>query len=334
MRNPLAAMFHRTFVTTVTTIVAPLLILVTFAPFVSAQDTDNVIRIGYQKYGTLVLLKARGSLEKRLAPLHVEVKWTEFPAGPQLLEGLNVGSIDFGIAGEAPPIFAQAAGADLVYAGYEPPASAGEAILVPKDSSIRTVAELKGKKVALNKGSNVHFMLVKLLEKAGVQYKDIDTVFLTPADARAAFERGSVDAWAIWEPFLAAAQRQTGARILADGNGVVSNHQFFLASRSYAAKRADVVAIVLEELAIVDQWAKTNPKDAAGALQPQMGLDQPTLELALSRGGYGVTPMNDAVLAEQQRIADTFHDLKLIPKHINVRDATLQGTSAGAEARR
>jgi sulfonate transport system substrate-binding protein len=245
-----------------------------------------------------------------------------------------VGSIDFGIAGEAPPIFAQAAGADLVYVGSEPPASAGEAILVPKDSPIRTVAELKGKKVALNKGSNVHFLLVKLLEKAGVQYKDIDTVFLTPADARAAFERGSVDAWAIWEPFLAAAQRQTGARILADGNGVVSNHQFFLASRTYAARRADVIAIVLEELAIVDQWAKTNPKEAAAALQPQIGLDQPTLELALSRGGYGVAPMNDTVLAEQQGIADTFYDLRLIPKHINVRDAILPGTSTGTQAKR
>jgi sulfonate transport system substrate-binding protein len=196
------------------------------------------------------------------------------------------------------------------------------------------VAELKGKKVALNKGSNVHFLLVKLLEKAGVQYKDIDTVFLTPADARAAFERGSVDAWAIWEPFLAAAQRQTGARILADGNGVVSNHQFFLASRTYAARRADVIAIVLEELAIVDQWAKTNPKEAAAALQPQIGLDQPTLELALSRGGYGVAPMNDTVLAEQQGIADTFYDLRLIPKHINVRDAILPGTSTGTQAKR
>jgi sulfonate transport system substrate-binding protein len=331
MRNFWSAMFHRSIVGTV---VAPILVLLALAPFSSAQNADNVIRIGYQKYGTLVLLKARGSLEKRLAPLHVEVKWTEFPAGPQLLEGLNVGSIDFGIAGEAPPIFAQAAGADLVYVGYEPPASAGEAILVPKDSPIKTVAELKGKKVALNKGSNVHFMLVKLLEKAGVNYKDIDAIFLTPADARAAFERGSVDAWAIWEPFLAAAQRQTGARILADGNGVVSNHQFFLASRSYAAKRADVVAIVLEELAIVDQWAKSNSKEAAAALQPQIGLDQPTLELALSRGGYGVTPMSDAVLAEQQRIADTFYDLKLIPKHINVRDATLQGASTGTEAKR
>jgi sulfonate transport system substrate-binding protein len=327
MRNSPAGMFHRT-------IVRPILVLMALAPLAVAQNPDNVIRIGYQKYGTLVLLKARGSLEKRLAPMHVEVKWTEFPAGPQLLEGLNVGSIDFGIAGEAPPIFAQAAGADLVYVGNEPPASAGEAILVPEDSPIKTVAELKGKKVALNKGSNVHFLLVKLLEKAGVRYTDIDTIFLTPADARAAFERGSVDAWAIWEPFLAAAQRQTGARILADGNGVVSNHQFFLASRSYATKRADVVAIVLEEVAAVDQWAKTDTKAAAAALQPQIGLDQATLELALSRGGYGVTPVSDPVLAEQQRIADAFYDLKLIPKHIKVRDATLQGTATGTEAKR
>jgi sulfonate transport system substrate-binding protein len=316
------------------TILVAISILIAAAPAALPQNTDNVIRIGYQKYGTLVLLKARGSLEKRLAPLHIEVKWTEFPAGPQLLEGLNVGAIDFGTVGEAPPIFAQAAGADLIYVGNEPAASAAEAILVPKDSPIKTVAELKGKKVALNKGSNVHFLLVKLLEKAGVQYRDIDAVFLTPADARAAFERGSVDAWAIWEPFLAAAQMQTGARILADGNGVVSNHQFFLASRPYASKRSDVVAIVLEEVAAVDEWAKTNPKEAAAALSPQIGLDQPTLELALSRGGYGVVPVNDAVLAEQQRIADSFYELKLIPKHINVRDATLQGTSAGTQAKR
>jgi sulfonate transport system substrate-binding protein len=325
MSNPVKRKFHAT-------ILVAILSLTVFASFTLAQNADNVIRIGYQKYGTLVLLKARGSLEKRLAPMHVEVKWTEFPAGPQLLEGLNVGSIDFGTVGEAPPIFAQAAGADLVYVGNEPPASAGEAILVPKDSPIKTVAELKGKKVALNKGSNVHFLLVKLLEKAGVQYKDIDTVFLTPADARAAFERGSVDAWAIWEPFFAAAQRQTGARILADGNGVVSNHQFFLASRPYASKRADVVAVVLEELSAVDQWAKANPKDAATVLSPQIGLDQATLELALSRGGYGVTPVNDAVLAEQQRIADSFYDLKLIPKRINVRDATLQGALSASES--
>jgi sulfonate transport system substrate-binding protein len=249
-----------------------------------------------------------------------------------LLEGLNVGSIDFGTVGEAPPIFAQAAGADLIYVGNEPAASAAEAILVPKDSPIKTLADLKGKKVALNKGSNVHFLLVKLLEKAGVQYKDIDPVFLAPSDARAAFERGSVDAWAIWEPFFAAAQRQTGARVLADGNGVVSNHQFFLASRAYANQRADVVSIVLNEVAAVDNWARSNIKEAAGALSPQIGLDQPTLELALSRGGYGVKPVDDAVIAEQQRIADSFYDLRLIPKRITVRDATLVAPKPGDQS--
>jgi sulfonate transport system substrate-binding protein len=170
-----------------------------------------------------------------------------------------------------------------------------------------------------------------LLEKAGVKYGDIDTIFLTPADARAAFERGSVDAWVIWEPFLAAAQKQAGARILADGNGVVSNHQFFLASRPYASKRPDVVSIVLEEVGAVDEWAKTNQKDAAAALVPQIGLDQATLELALSRGGYGVKPVSDTVLAEQQKIADAFFDLKLIPKRITVQDATVQGSQSQAK---
>ena len=295
-----------------------------------ANPSDNIIRIGYQKYGTLVLLKARGSLEKKLAPLHIEVQWTEFPAGPQLLEGLNVGSIDFGTVGEAPPIFAQAAGADLVYVGNEPPASAGEAIVVPKNSPIKNLSELKGKKIALNKGSNVHYLLVKLLEKAGVKYSEIDPIYLTPADARAAFERGSVDAWVIWEPFFAAVQKQTDARILADGQGVVSNNQFFVASRTYAQKRADVVSIVLNEVAGVDDWAKSHIKDAAAALQPRIGLDVPTLELALSRGGYGVKPVTDAVMAEQQNIADAFYNLRLIPKHINVRDATLPEARAQA----
>jgi sulfonate transport system substrate-binding protein len=304
-----------------------------FVPFGYSQKSDpsgQVIRIGYQKYGTLVLLKARGTLEKHLAQNHVEVQWTEFPAGPQLLEGLNVGSIDFGIAGEAPPIFAQAAGADIVYVGYEPQASAGEALIVPKNSPIKNLSDLRGKKIALNKGSNVHYLLVKLLEKAGLKYNDIDAIYLAPADARAAFERGSVDAWVIWEPFLAAAQNQTGARIVVDGQGLVSNHQFFLASRSYAQKHAEVVSIVLSELASVDQWAKTHVDDAATVLQPQIGLDHSTLQLALSRNGYGVAPVTDAVMSEQQQIADAFYNLRLIPKHINVRDATLGNLQAQA----
>ena len=301
------------------------LLVFSAVPALPAQaQTQEKLRIGYQKYGTLIILKARGDLERRLKPLNVEVTWSEFPAGPQLLEGLNVGSIDFGTVGEAPPIFAQAAGARLVYVGNEPPAPASEAIIVPKGSSITKVADLKGKKVALNKGSNVHYLLVKALERAGLKYSDIEPVFLPPSDARAAFERGSVDAWVIWDPFLAAAERQIDARILADGKGIVSNHQFYLASTPYADRRPDVVNIVLEELGKIDEWGKKNPKEVAAFLAPAIGLDVPTVELAALRYSYGVSPISAEVIAEQQKIADTFADLKLIPKKLDVREAAWQ----------
>ena len=286
-----------------------------------AQSKPELLRIGYQKYGTLTLLKARGELEKRLAPQGIEVKWTEFPAGPQLLEGLNVGSIDFGTVGEAPPIFAQAAGADLVYVANQPPAPQGEAIVVPKGSPLNSVAELKGKKIALNKGSNVHFLLVKALEKAGLKYTDVQTVFLPPADARAAFERGAVDAWVIWDPFLAAAEKQLGARVLADGRGLVANHQFYLAARPYADKRPQVIQAIVEELARLDRWAEGDPTAVAAFLGPQIGLDVGIAEVAAARFAYGIVPISTAVAVEQQKIADAFFELKLIPQALRIADA-------------
>lgn len=247
------------------------------------------------------------------------------PAGPQLLEGLNVGSIDFGTVGEAPPIFAQAAGADLVYVANQPPAPEAEAIIVPKGSPIKSVAELKGKKVALNKGSNVHYLLVKLLEKAGVKYADIQTVFLPPADARAAFERGSVDAWVIWDPFLAAAEKQIGARVLANGKGLVANTQFYLVSRPYGEKNPQVVKAIVNELEKLDVWAAKNPSGVADVLGPQIGLDRPITELAVSRFAYGIQPINAKTAAEQQKIADAFQALNLIPKPIRITDALPAG---------
>lgn len=296
------------------------------APLAQAQDTKvqrKVVRIGYQKYGTLTLLKGRGTLERRLAPQGVTVQWTEFPAGPQLLEGLNVGSIDFGTVGEAPPIFAQAAGAALVYVGNEPPSPHSEAIVVPKDSQIQSVAQLKGKRVALNKGSNVHYLLLRALEQAGVAYKDIQPVYLPPADARAAFERGAVDAWVIWDPFFAAAQKQLGARVLADGKGLVANHQFYLASRDWARANPALQRVLLEEIGKVDDWGRDNAKEVTAILAAQTGLEPAVVALAASRYSYGVKPVSDQVLREQQKIADAFASLKLIPKPIAIKDAVL-----------
>jgi sulfonate transport system substrate-binding protein len=285
--------------------------------------TPGVLRIGYQKYGTLTLLKASGALDKRLAAANVTIRWAEFPAGPQLLEALNVGSLDFGTTGEAPPIFAQAAGADLVYVGTEPPAPASEAIVVAQQSPIQSVSGLKGKKIALNKGSNVHYLLVKALEKSGLTYQDVNVIYLPPADARAAFERGSVDAWAIWDPFLAAAETQLRARILIDGKGLVSNHQFYLAARKHAQQNPEIVRIVLDELNKLDLWNRSNTKEVGLSLAKEIGLDPAVAGLSARRLSFGVLPIDEKIISEQQNIADTFADLKLIPKKIQIRDATL-----------
>jgi sulfonate transport system substrate-binding protein len=232
--------------------------------------------------------------------------------------------------GEAPPIFAQAAGANLVYVANEPPSPRSEAIVVRSDSGLKTVAELKGKKIALNKGSNVHYLLVRAIEKAGLKYSDITPVYLPPADARAAFERGSVDAWVIWDPLLAAAEKQLGARVLADGAGLVSNYQFYVAARPYAGKHADIVRIIIEELARVDEWGLQHPKEVAAVLAAQTGLDAATVDLAVQRYSYGVKPLTPAVIAEQQRVADAFTRLKLISKPLRVADIVWQPTAGKA----
>ena len=288
----------------------------------TAAGTPKELRIGYQKYGTLVILKARGTLEKRLAEKGVAVKWTEFPFGPPLLEAINVGSIDVGTTGEAPPIFAQAAGADLVYIGNEPPAPSAEALIVPKDSPVRAVADLKGKKIAVGKGSNANFLLVKLIENAGLKFSDVEVAYLPPADARAAFESGRVDAWAIWDPFLAAAEKQLNARVVADGKGAVANHQFYLAARAYAEKHPEIVHILLDEIDKIDQWGRQNPKEVAKFIAPLIGIDLPIIDVAAHRLTYGVKPVTPEVIAAQQKIADKFYELKLVPKHVKVSDAT------------
>lgn len=289
-----------------------------------AQSALKEVRIGYQKYGSLLIVKTRGALDKRLAEKGIAVKWTEFPFGPPLLEAINVGSIDIGTVGEAPPVFAQAAGADLVYIGNEPPAPSSEALLVPSGSPLQKVADLKGHKVAVAKGSNANYFLVKALENAGLRFTDIEPVYLAPADARAAFESGRVDAWAIWDPYQAAAEKQLKARTLTDGKGIVENHQFYMAARSFASKNPEIVHIVLDEIAKTDQWGKQNPKEVAKLLAPQLGIDLPIVELAAERLGYGVRPVSPEVLAAQQRIADKFYELKLVPRKVKVSDAALE----------
>ncbi|PJN90500.1 sulfonate ABC transporter substrate-binding protein [Bacillus sp. mrc49] len=293
-----------------------------------AKESTKTIQIGYQKFGTLNILKSKGDLERRLKDAGYTVDWTEFPAGPQLLEALNVGSIDFGHTGEAPPIFAQAANAPLVYVANQPANPAGEAIVVQKDSPIKSVKELKGKKVGLNKGSNVHYLLVKALEEAGLTLDDIKPVYLPPADARAAFEGNQIDAWVIWDPFLSAAELELKTKTIQNGEGLVSNREFFLATDTFA-ENEKALNIIKEELIKVDKWIEENPSDVAEFLSPEIGMSVEVLEKTLKRKKYGLEDISDSVLDDQQKIADTFYNLKLIPSKINVLDASIKNNEGG-----
>jgi len=282
------------------------------------------LRIGYQKSAAnLVIVKQQGALEKRLP--QTRVSWVEFPAGPQLLEALSVGSLEFGLTGDAPPVFAQAAGKNLVYVGAEPAKPDSSAILVLRNSPIRTLAELKGKKIGVQKGSSAHYLLVRALAKAQLQWSDIQPIYLAPADARAAFERGSVDAWAIWDPFYAATELAIQPRVLTSGRGLSSNNSFYLAATAFAQEHAQTLAVLFEELTRADRFVQENRPEAIKLIAAFSGLDAGVVSLFLQRRPRSPVGLLSAkTVADQQQVADAFAALSLTPKPVQVADIVWQ----------
>lgn len=280
----------------------------------------GLLRVGYQKNGILAVAKEQGAIETRLTRLGLGVTWVEFSYGPPLLEALSLGSIDFGQVGDAPPIFAQAAKADLVYAAAQPNGGSGSAILLPKGSDIRTLADLRGKRVAFAKGSSAHNLTIAALEKAGLGYGDIAPVTLAPADAAAAFARGAIDAWTVWDPYFAIAETGEGVRILAQASEITPTNNFFLANRTAIEASPERFTAAIEALGGVASWCEANRGEVASSLSRITGVPLAATERAVGRIKYVIAPMDAAVTAEQQRIADRFHGLKIIPRAIRVSD--------------
>ncbi|HEY1132177.1 MAG TPA: aliphatic sulfonate ABC transporter substrate-binding protein [Roseateles sp.] len=281
------------------------------------------LRIGFQKGSfNLALLKSYGLLEQRLSGARIQ--WTEFPAGPQLLEALALGSVDLGATGDAPPVFAQAAGKDVVYVGAEPPKPDSSAVLVKPDSPLKTLADLKGHRIALQKGSSAHFLAVQAIRRAGLAWADIQPVYLPPAEARAAFERGSVDAWAVWDPYYAAAEISGELRTLATSRGLTSNNTFYLASRALSQQPA-LLKTLFQALTDTDARVQTDRRDAVQRYAEFAGLSVAIVQRMVERRGAApVSPLSAQLVGEQQQVADAFAELGLIPRPIRVADAIVQ----------
>lgn len=299
--------------------------LVAIAANANAADELKKLRIGHQKSSTLVtVLKANGDLEKDLNKLGYTVAWSEFPSGLPLLEALNVGAVDLsGDVADTVPVFAQAAGANLTYVATEAPSPEAQALIVKADSAIKTIADLKGKKVAVTKAAGVHYLLIKQLNGAGLKFSDIEPAYLTPADGRAAFEKGAVDAWIVWDPFVSAAQKQSNVRVIADSKGYADYARFYLASSAFAAEHPDVLRLVFDKLQAAGKWVKANPDGAAKILAPVWGLTPEIVTLANSHRSYEVLPVKPENLVEVQKIADTFFAEGALPKNIKASDAQI-----------
>ena len=304
-----------------------------YSAAVKKVSRDRELRIGFQRFGNLGILKARQSLEQAFASRGVSVLWSEFPAGPQLLHALACDEIDFGTTGEAPPVFAQATNSELVYVAWEPPAPQSVAMVVPQHSDIRTLSDLRGKRIALNKGSNVHWLLLHILEEAGLALNDVKVVYIPPKYPLTASDYLAVDAWMMWDPLLSDAEYSGELRVVASGEGRVNNHQFYLSRRDYASRNSDIMQRLLAELTQTGQFIDQHRQEAVGLLSAELGLNAASLARALARRSHRPRPMDLNVIRAQQSIADRFYALGLIHKPVSVREAVWYGEATHSDPR-
>jgi len=290
-----------------------------------AEAALKEIRIGYQKNGVLVIARQQSTLEKHFRPQGIDVKWIEFSSGPPMMEAMNVGSVDYGAVGDSPPVFAQAAGAAIVYAAGQPITN-GQGILVPRDSAIHAIADLKGKRVGFTKGSSAHNIVVQTLEKAGLTYADIAPVYLTPPDAGPAFSNGSIDAWAIWDPYFAIGETKQNGRILVNAREITKTNSFYIANRDFAKNHGAILQQIVDVTTSSAKWAEQHRDEVAKSLSAVTGIPLDIQTVAANRSSFAVGPVTEDIIITQQGVADRFFKLGLIPREIAVRNIVWRNT--------
>lgn len=299
------------------------LVMAAFMPLTASAEAVTTLKIGFQKTNLPVIAQQQRSIETALEPLKVGVEWVEFSAGPPLVEALNVGAVHLGWTGDAPPIFGQSSGAEIVYVAALPPNGLGEAIATKAGNGIEKVADLKGKKVAVGKGTSAHNLLVAALEANGLTLDQIEPVYLSPADGAAAFASDSVDAWAVWDPFLAIAEWQHKPTILVRAPEVFAVNTYFLGNAPFAkdADNAPIIAKTIEALGQSAAWADANRDKVAQALHEVTGVPLEAQKIAADRAEFGIFALTPEIIAGQQATADRFFKLGLIPNAIKIQDA-------------
>ena len=288
------------------------------------QHTLRVVRP--KQFTALQVMEKRGSLERSLSPLGFSVQWLEFAAGPQQLEALGADALDIASTAESPPIFAQAAGTPIVYLASVPPSGKAVSLLVAKGSTASSIRDLKGKKIAFQKTSIGHYLLIKALSEAGLTLADVESVYLPPPDAAGAFSEQQVDAWFIWEPFVTRAVQSGVGRVLLDGERLRDSCNFLTTTRRFATEHPDVLKAFLAALQEEETWSREHPREMADLLAPTLMIDVPVLLEMHGKYTYGVFPITPAWIEKQQEVADLWQGLGFLPARVDVRQSFLSPT--------
>ncbi|WP_294904832.1 ABC transporter substrate-binding protein [Tatumella sp. UBA2305] len=282
----------------------------------------KILRIGFQKFSTINILKGTGRLEQALLNLGVTVKWVEFTSAPATFEALNSGNIDIAHAGDTNTVFAQASGINYTYLAAEVPNPEGLALVVPVDSDIRNIHDLHGRKFVTGKGWTPQYLMFRALQAADMSYAEINSLYVTMvADAQLAFEAHQADVTGLWEPYLSVAEAGGTTRILRNAEGLADNRTIYVGNPDYVSGNPDVLSVFFRELSATNKWAKANPDKVASLFSPILRIPEKTLQLASGRRNYGIEIINPQIISAQQKIADAFFTLKLIPNAIRVQQA-------------
>jgi sulfonate transport system substrate-binding protein len=281
------------------------------APVSQADLAKVTLKVGDQKGGSKSLLTAANLL----GDVPYKIEWATFSSGPPLLEAASAGAIDIGAVGNTPPIFAAAAKAKIAVVSGAKGNVTSDALLVPGDSPLRDVTELRGKTIAVAKGSSAHGQILLTLRRAGLSTKDVKLTFLQPTEAYAALNQHQVDAWAVWDPYTSQAQIESKARILTDGTGTSNGYTFQVAGANAlgdAGKNAAIRDYVVR-LARAQKWADTHRPEWGRAWAAETGLKPDVAQATVDRGGDLPVALDDQLVASEQQLADAFTEDKTLP---------------------
>lgn len=275
---------------------------------------DTALKVGDQQFQTRGILEASGQLKN--VPYTIE--WFNFPAAQPLGEALNAGAIDVGGLGDAPLIFAYAAGANVRAVAATRSQPVDLAIIVPGDSPIKSAADLKGKRIATTRGSIGHYLVIATLERANIKLSEVSLQFMQPADAQAALVSGSVDAWSTWDPYVALAENRNHDRSIANGLDLSSGLSFQAATSESIKTRHAEIADFLKRVAAGQRWALSHPDEVAAMQSRVTGIPPDVLKTVYQRAQLHPVAIDDRLIAEQQKTADLYHRAEVIKTRLDV----------------